>query len=438
MQADTQSVIVLGGGAAGLAAAGSLAAAGHAVTLIEARDRLGGRIDTRRPPGWPVAIERGAEFIHGRPPETWDLLREAGLAACDVTSEHWIFSAGHLRRRPEIWDEADELLSRLGQQPGPDQSFADFLTDALDDISPLGRRMATMYVEGFNAADAARISVESLVAEEAAGQAIEGDRLFRVVDGYGGIVAYLEQKLRSAGGTLHLGTVATEVSWRSGTVSVQTTNAAGLSRPFTADVALIALPLGVLQATGGAGSVRFQPELTAKRTAYEKLVMGTVVKVVLRFREPFWQAADEDLGFFHDPAGWFPTWWTALPRRASMLTAWAGGPAAERLATSDQGQIVGRALEDLDRMFAGHRPVERLLEAAEVCDWQRDPFTRGAYSYIAAGGMDGPALLAAPLEDTLFFAGEATHPGMSGTVAGALASGLRAAREITGLRTKPR
>ncbi|HWC88677.1 MAG TPA: NAD(P)/FAD-dependent oxidoreductase [Pirellulales bacterium] len=429
-----RSVIVLGGGAAGLAAACSLAEAGHVVTLIEARDRLGGRIDTRQPPGWPVAIERGAEFIHGRPPETWDLLRQAGLAACDVTSEHWIFSEGHLRRRPEIWDEADSLLSRLGQQPGPDRSFADFLAGVAHNFSPLARRMATMYVEGFNAADAARISVESLVAEEAAGQAIEGDRLFRVVGGYGGIVAYLEQQLRSAGGTIHLGTVAIEVQWRPGAVSVQTTNATGLSRPFTADAAVISLPLGVLQAAG----VRFQPELTAKRTAYEKLVMGPVVKVVLRFREPFWQEADEDLGFFHDPAGWFPTWWTALPLRASTLTAWAGGPAAERLATSDQGQIVGRALKDLDRMFARHRPVERLLEAAEVCDWQRDPFARGAYSYVAAGGIDGPALLAAPLEDTLFFAGEATHPGMSGTVAGALASGLRAAREIAASKTKPR
>lgn len=430
MPISKDSVIVLGGGAAGLAAGRRLAEAGWRVTLLEARDRLGGRIDTRRPAGWPVPIECGAEFIHGRPQATCQLLRQAQLTALDVNIEHWIAGERGVERRPEIWNEAEELLSAMDRIGARDESFADFLSRAPDDISPLAHAMATMYVEGFNAAHAGQISVRSLVAEAAAGESIDGERLFRVLGGYGLLVDWLEQELRAAGGDIVLNTPATRVEWRRGHVVVEATGPSGNPVRFAASAALVTLPLGVLKAAEGPGAVRFEPELASKRPALEKLVMGPVVKILMRFREPFWEQVDANVGFFHDPAGRFPTWWTSLPLRTSVLTGWAGGTAADRLAGADDEQLINWAVEDLDRLFERSRPARRLLEAAEVCDWQRDPLARGAYSYVAVGGSDAPQQLAVPLEDTLFFAGEATHAGMSGTVAGALASGNHAAEAI--------
>lgn len=432
-----RSVLVLGGGAAGLAAGCRLARAGFGVTLLEARSRPGGRIDTRQPAGWPMPIERGAEFVHGRPPETCQLLRDAATPGYDVAVEHWIASEGFLRRRPEIWAESEELFALLAKDTGPDRSFAEFVDRLPKHYSPLARALATTYVEGFNAADSRRISIRSLAAQDRASQATGGEALFRVLGGYTGIIEHLSARLRAAGGAIELNTVATKVEWASGRVVVHAVDGRAAPREFQGVAAVITLPLGVLQSETGPGAVRFEPELVEKRIALKSLVMGPVVKLLLRFGEPFWEQVDEQLGFFHDPAGWFPTWWTTLPVRTTVLTGWAGGPAAERLAGGETSQIIERGLEDLDRFFTSAAPVASLLAAAEVCDWQADPLARGAYSYVGVGGSDAPQMLAEPLAGTLFFAGEATHAGMNGTVSGALASGYRAAEEIISRYSRP-
>jgi monoamine oxidase len=102
------------------------------------------------------------------------------------------------------------------------------------------------------------------------------------------------------------------------------------------------------------------------------------------------------------------------------------------LALRGEEFVVGRALDSLSRMFGLERErLADLLAAWYTRDWQADPFARGAYSYIPVGGLDAPRLLARPIEDTLFFAGEATDlEGQNGTVHGAMASGQRAAIEI--------
>jgi len=199
----------------------------------------------------------------------------------------------------------------------------------------------------------------------------------------------------------------------------------------------------VLQAPPGApGAVRFNPELKEKQEAVGKLAMGMAMKVVLRFRERFWEQGVfqtqplggrlPPLGFLHSRDEYFPTWWTSLPVRAPILTAWAGGPAAERLALRGEEFVVGRALDSLSRLFGLDRELlADLLVAWYTHDWQADPYARGAYSYIPVGGLDAPRLLAEPVEDTIFFAGEATDlDGQNGTVHGAMASGRRAADEI--------
>lgn len=166
--------------------------------------------------------------------------------------------------------------------------------------------------------------------------------------------------------------------------------------------------------------------------------------MILRFREPFWddasfvreRAAGRDTrlarpDFVHDPRAAFPTWWVPSPARAPVLVGWAGGPAAERLAGLAPAAVVARSLEALaGAMAVPLRSLERRLEAWREHDWQRDPCTLGAYTYVAVGGTGAPQALARPLDATLFFAGEATDADAIGTVDGALASGRRAAQRL--------
>jgi len=183
------------------------------------------------------------------------------------------------------------------------------------------------------------------------------------------------------------------------------------------------------------GAVRFEPPLDAKNSALKGLASGAVLKLSLRFRKAFWEDLEggryRDAAFFHSADTPFPTFWTTLPLRAPLLTAWIGGPRAARLSSASEAEIVRQALESLSTVFAGRPPSEFELEAAYVHNWQNDPFARGAYSYPVVGGFGARSELAAPLEDTLFFAGEATDTqGEAATVTGALETGDRAAREL--------
>jgi len=213
---------------------------------------------------------------------------------------------------------------------------------------------------------------------------------------------------------------------------------ASSSEPFrvVARRAIVTLPLGVLQLPSRApGAVRFTPSLQEKRPALDGLVSGAVIKAALLFRTPFWEELDRaryrGVSFFHSPEAAFPTVWTALPERAPLLIAWAGGPKAARLAGAAAPQIVRQAVTSLKSVFGARAGIEERLAAAWVHHWQQDPFARGAYSYAAVDGHGARRALAGPLRDTLFFAGEAAdYEGEHGTVAGALQSGERAAREV--------
>jgi monoamine oxidase len=157
----------------------------------------------------------------------------------------------------------------------------------------------------------------------------------------------------------------------------------------------------------------------------------------MRFRSAFWEEVDDgrycNAGFFQSADAAFPTFWTMLPLRVPLLIAWAGGPRAARMAAMDTPAKVRQAVASLHGFFGGRVDVESQLEAAWLHDWQQDPHARGAYSSVKVGGGNARKALAAPLKNTLFFAGEAAdYEGEAGTVAGALQSGVRAARELLG------
>jgi monoamine oxidase len=151
----------------------------------------------------------------------------------------------------------------------------------------------------------------------------------------------------------------------------------------------------------------------------------------MRFDHAFWESRAPGVAFFHDPGAPFPTFWTPLPMRAPLLTAWAGGPKAARLTGGSEKFLLARALQSVRSVF----PDAPDPAAFFAQDWQQDPFARGGYSYVRVGGEGAREALAAPIADTLYFAGEATDRVEAGTVAGALRSGARAAREILNSRS---
>ena len=436
MTKHCSDVLILGAGAAGLAAAAELAAAGHSALLLEARDRVGGRAWTRNEPDFPIPIEMGAEFIHGRAAATFDLLRKAGLAAMDAPESHWSLRDGKLEPMEErAFENIQQAMQRADILGRRDTSFENFLRRGTKyGLSAEECAFARMFVEGFDAADPALVSAHSIAEEWRSGGAADSPQ-FRPTGGYGALFTALVRRIGGSSVQLRLQTNIRTVKWRRGAVEMRGST---LGRPFQANArrAIVTLPLGILQLRAGVpGAVRFNPSLSAKRQALKYLAAGPVLKVMMRFRSAFWEELDRsryrDAAFFHAPGFEFPTFWTALPLRAPMLIAWVGGPGAARMSNASEAQIVHRAVQCLKAIFGRRCDAAAQLEAAWCHNWQRDPLARGAYSYITAGGAGAREKLAAPLDETLFFAGEAADvAGEAGTVAGALQSGTSAARRI--------
>ena len=238
--------------------------------------------------------------------------------------------------------------------------------------SPEDQLLATKFVEGFNAADKDRISVHWLLAVEKANEAIEMERSFRLIGGYDQLVNAMAATLDPAFANIQLETIVSAVHWQPNRVKIEASHATtGERSSFMANRAGIALPLGVLQAAAGSpGSVRFEPELTSKREALAGLVMGPVIKLVIRFREAFWESAAWDLSFLHLTGEAFPTWWTSLPLRRPVLTGWLGGRAAKHFSDSSDEDIFMAGLKVLQRALNGDRSLQPLVEAWDVANWQ--------------------------------------------------------------------
>ena len=425
-------VLIIGAGVAGLTAGAQLAAQGHSVLILEARDRVGGRVWTRHEAGLSAPVELGAEFIHGQIAATFELLQEVGKAALDSSGRRWTVRQGKLQQRGDsLFDQVQHGLKRFADSGHADVPFEKFLADGNHyGISQDAARIARASVEGFDAADPAEASTLSIAEEWSAGGMLDAPQ-FRPSGGYSSVLSALSGALERKHVRLQLHTVVQGVSWTHTAVEV---DAQFLGKPFHARArkAIVTLPLGVLQAPPQAtGAVRFTPPLNDRHAAaVAGLASGPVLKVVLRFRSAFWEEIDggryRDAGFFHAPDSPFPTFWTTRPLSAPLLNAWAGGPRAARLAQGSMTEVMREAADNAQALFGGQ---DRELEAAYVHDWQSDPFSRGAYSYVKTGGQHARRDLAAPIHDTLFFAGEATDS-EGGTVTGALNSGTRAAREV--------
>jgi monoamine oxidase len=443
--ADGVDVVIVGAGVAGLAAARRLHSAGARVAVLEARDRIGGRILTVRDDRTPVPIELGAEFVHGSADEVVGLAREAKLIICDIHGERWRAARGKLTPLDDedFWRQLGRVMRRLDPERTPDRSFQEFL-----DRKPGGaalaqqRTLAREYVEGFHAADLTRVS-ERALADGGAPEDEAEQRQGRILDGYDRIPAALAASLPG----VRLSHVVREIAWEPGRVEVRYTTppahgTSGTGGAVSARSAILTVPLGVLQRTTGENAIAFSPDIDDTRRAASRLAMGTVVRMVLLFREPFWESRAvrrrtggrslAELAFLHSSDEDVPVWWTASPVRAATLVGWAGGGKAERLAAHGAVEIENRAIAALARQLGMQR--RRLASLIDHCwhhDWQHDPYTLGAYSYALVGGSTAAKRLARPVGNTLFFAGEAADAeGRTGTVHGAMGTGYRAADSV--------
>jgi monoamine oxidase len=437
-----RDVVVIGAGAAGLMAARALLHAGSTVTVIEARRRIGGRIHTLRDPAAALPIELGAEFIHGEAEDTLAVVRAARLVVDQIPNHHFRSRNGKLATAGDYWERIERLsrtlAARAAKSREGDRAVADLLRRAK--APPELRRMFIDFVEGYHAADPEKLSGAFLSSGGPSDEDDAGNQQFRIVSGYDAVVEWLRFGLDPDRVQLRLNTVATEVAWRRGEVRVSCRSGAGAElEPFVATAVVVAVPLGVLKAK----SLVFEPELPAIDRAVDRLESGVVMKLVCQFRDAFWQddrfirhrlgarKDPADLSFVHAHAEEVPTWWTSLPARAPILTGWAGGRKAESLLQDDESTRVDRSLTALSRILAvPRREVDDLLEAWWTHDWMSDPFSRGAYTYPRVGGLAAQRALGRPVEDTLFFAGEATDVEQTATVAGAIASGRRAADQV--------
>ena len=435
-------VAILGAGAAGLAAALEVSRQGRSVCLLEARERLGGRILTREDVALPVPVELGAEFIHGRSATIAHWLQLTRTSAVDAPQTRQLLYRGRLQDADALFEAMKRGLER-SRRPAHDLPFADHLAGAArKHLTPRARTFARSLVEGYDAADAARISTHEVL-DEWSGAGAADAPTFRPHAGYGALIDALQRLLDRDRVQIRLNTRVQEVHWRPGAVRVLCER---LGRPFEveADQAVVALPLGVLQLPEELpDAVRFVPPLHSKRAAFAGLAVGAVIKVVLQFSSAFWEEIDDskyrDVAFFTAPDQPFPTFWTTLPARSAALTAWSAGPNALRLSGRSESSLSQHALDSLAAIFPPRRRWERTLERAYVHDWHADRFARGAYSYVTAGASDARHVLARPLERTLFFAGEATDlQGEAATVFGALSSGERAARQLTAKERAPK
>jgi len=424
-------VIVVGAGIAGLGAARKLAARGRRVLILEARDRLGGRIHTERLPGWPAPIELGAEFIHGGNAALSAALRAAKIGRRPCPENHWLVEDGICAPAPGALERIDAAMRRIG--PRTRGSFAAWLRRYRGQLSAPDRALLEGFVQGFEGAPPERMSAHSLYQAAVAG---EGAQWRPGAGGYSRLVEALRRSWPKTSVELHLGQPVTAVAWRRGQVRVATAD----GHSWEARAVLLTLPLGVMKLTAAQGGVKFDPPLRERDRLLGRLESGHTVRLALRLRSDAWQRGPipaplraeggRQFGFLHSTQRCFPVWWSEAPR--PVLVGWMGGPAAAALAGASPAQIYEHGLSTLGNLFKAPRAaLDRLVLDYRVHDWSADPYTRGSYSFSVAGQEDAPRRLGRSIAGTLYFAGEATaDPLELGTVHGALATGERAAREI--------
>ncbi|MFC7697359.1 MULTISPECIES: flavin monoamine oxidase family protein [Bradyrhizobium] len=417
MSATSEHIVIVGAGAAGLMAARELARAGRTVTILEARERCGGRIHPLPASEFGYPADGGAEFVHGEAPVTRALLREAGLSLQEIEGERWGFDGADIVRE-DRHDPHQAELHAVVRELNDDLTVADFLRRhfAGDEHARLRHSIERM-VEGYDAADPESASTLALREEWMAGG---HSPQARIKGGYGGMIDFLAAECRKLGVTFRFGCVVSAIEEEGGAIAVRCVG----GDVQGCDRVIITVPLPLLREIGLPSRAR------AKAAAADDIGFGNVIKILLRFRRPWWRERKEELAdmafLLSDQA--IPVWWTQYPNRHPVLTGWFGGPRTAALSRLDPQALIDTGLDSLAIVFGLSREdLARELVIAVATNWAHDPYARGAYSWATPRTREAQTILARA-DGPVLFSGEALYRGADmGTVEAALASGQQTA-----------
>ncbi len=420
-----EKVIVVGAGVSGLITAKNLQAAGYEVVVLEARNRIGGRVWTDRSTGSPLDL--GASWIHGtngNPIKTIaDEINTPLTAVTDYDSTSSFDADG-------VEDPVSDALidgfqsiynkfAKIHLNLGEDVSVQSVIDEAVKagDYAGLNTRILDSIVnttfEHEHTGAASDLSIAGVVEGE---DITGGDVLF--TEGYDKITDYL-----ATGLDIRLQTVVSAVTYGNAGVTVKTA-----TETFTGDRVVMTVPLGVLKA----GDITFDPALPAdKLSAISRLGFGVLNKVWLEFPSVFWDNTDIH-NYFSDSKGHFNEWvnWHKGSGKKYLLGFNAAAYGVEIEGKTDE-EIVAEAMSILRLMWGNSipDPVSQVITR-----WNSDPYAKGSYSYIKVGSsVADRTTLANAVADRLYFAGEATDKDHAATVNGAYDSGVREAAKIVAL-----
>ncbi|WP_314454205.1 NAD(P)/FAD-dependent oxidoreductase [uncultured Microbacterium sp.] len=429
---ETVDTIVVGAGVAGLAAARLLARAGRRVVVLEARDRVGGRVFTDRADGH--VTDRGASWIHGiTDSPVAEAARAFGMPMVEFTVGGYqpdsrpltyFDAAGRRLDVPAVRQYADDvralnatLVDVIADAPA-DATYADVVEAALGAQEwDAERKERVREYNDRRAQEQYGVGGEGLGAHGLDDDTVNGDEVV-FPQGYDELAQHLAEGL-----DLRLAHVASAVRWSTTGVEVDTDQGT-----FAAADAVVTVPVGVLNA----GDVVIEPPLPERhRRALGLLRMNAFEKVVLRFAERFWDADVYGIRQLGDEGQWWHSWYDLgrLHDEPALLT-FAAGPAAMATRAWSDDEIVASTLAQLRRLYGDAVPEPT---SAVVTRWQDDPFSRGSYAYMLPGSISADHDdLAEPVGGVLHLAGEATWGDDPATVPGAMLSGHRAAQNVLG------
>jgi len=409
-------ILVIGAGAGGLMAAKELSAKGKKVIILEAREYAGGRINTLVQKPFSQPVEAGAEFIHGNLSVTLQLLRENNIPYTKM-------EGSMLRKKNGKWQHAadeiagwDEMIKKMNSLT-EDMTLTNFLSTFFNaEKYTTLRQSALQFAQGFDVADENKASVLALRDE----WEHEEEEQYRIPAGYMQLIDALTVTCLKQHCEIHFSEVVNKVVWKKNKAEVITTN----NEHFSAEKVILTVPISMLQ---NEQAIAFIPSIPDKINAAKQIGFGGVIKVLIQFEEAFWKDAQQDALFFFSEEK-IPAWWTQYPAKNNLLTGWLGGPKALAMQDHSPEQILDIALQSLDALFNKKLPP---ITAWHIANWLKEPYTSGAYSYDTLQSKKAKTILKEPVENTIYFAGEAIYTGNApGTVEAALVSGKEVAEQV--------
>ncbi len=424
---NSSDTIIIGAGAAGLFAARELTKAGKKVTILEARNRIGGRCYTFSGDNFTIPIELGAEFVHGELPLTLKLLKEANIKYEAVSGDNYRSKNGKIKQSDFLmkhWDDFEKALKEVKE----DQALDEFLQQNFHEEKYAGlRKSIVQFAKGYDTADPKRVSLFSLRDEWLGDH--EEETQYRIAGGYIQLMDFLANQIKNSGGEIVLNSIVKQVNWKKDFVEVTATD----DTVFTGKKLVVTVPPGMLNCDPSLeGTIQFKPDLPEQRKAAADMGFGAIIKILIEFSDPFWEEKGlKNMQFLFSEEK-IPTWWAQTPQKNNVLTGWLGGSPNDEIQHQSNDEILKYAIQSLAKIFNLDASfIGQKIVSAKVYNWTVDPFTRGSYSYATLQTQSALKVLKTPVSQTIYFAGEALFEGKQlGTVEAALVSGLEVAKGI--------